>query len=71
LSPDAFSDELLSRVDQWRPADTPHQDDTTLLVVELVAFGFPWCSRANCSLIVHRNRASPVDRDRRLDSFMP
>ena len=36
LSPDAFSDELLSRIAQWRPADTPQQDDITLIVVDVM-----------------------------------
>ena len=36
LAPEAFSDELLSRIDQWRPADTPQQDDITLIVVDVV-----------------------------------
>ena len=36
MPPDAFSDELLSRIDEWRPADTLQQDDVTLIVVDVV-----------------------------------
>jgi hypothetical protein len=35
LSPDEFSEQLLSQIDQWRSVSTPQQDDMTLVVIDV------------------------------------
>jgi sigma-B regulation protein RsbU (phosphoserine phosphatase) len=35
LSPDEFSEQLLSQIEQWRSVSTPQQDDMTLVVVDV------------------------------------